>query len=73
MRVLRNEDLAPDGLLLVVDWDHLPVGGSFFAPCINTPQAIKQVRAIFAGRGWTPAFRVGIENHILGVRVWRKA
>lgn len=72
MSVLRDEDLAPDGLRYVVDWDRMQVGDSIFVPCINTTAAMRTARIAFSRRGWSPRFAIRPENHIWGVRIWRK-
>ena len=71
--VLTLDQVAPDGLLLVVDWDAMEVGSSVFLPCINTPLAIKQARGIFERRGWTMRVAIRAENNMWGVRIWRAA
>jgi hypothetical protein len=73
MGVLRDEDLAPDGVLLVVHWDAMKVGDSIFVPCINTTSAIKTARIVFNRRGWHIRLKIGAHNHIWGVRIWRSA
>jgi hypothetical protein len=71
MGVLTLDQIAPDGLLVVVDWSAMQVGSSVFVPCINTTEALKQVRGIFDRRGWTMRVRIYPEKGIWGVRFWR--
>jgi hypothetical protein len=73
MGVLREDDIGPDGVVIVVDWDMMKVGHSIFIPCINVKLCLKQVGAIFARRGWKLRTKVCIEHHILGLRIWRAA
>jgi len=73
MSILREDDLGPDGVRMVVHWSAMPVGGSIFIPCINVARAQKQVLAIFARRHWKVRFQVTEQNHILGLRIWRTA
>jgi hypothetical protein len=73
MGVLREDDVGPDGVVMVVDWDLMKVGNSIFIPCINVKLAIKQVTKIFDRRGWKLRAKVCIEHHILGLRIWRTA
>lgn len=73
MGVLREDDIGPDGVVMVVDWDMMKVGNSIFIPCINVKLGLKQVGAIFKRRGWQLRAKVSIENHILGLRIWRAA
>ena len=69
--VLRTYDLAPDGVRIVVDWDRMVVGASFFTPCINTQSAVKDLQRITGEKGWGIDAKVLIENSKLGVRIWR--
>jgi len=73
MVVRRIDDIAPDGLLLLADWDRMRVGSSVFVPCINTTAALKQVREIFDRRGWKARVAIRPENAVWGVRIWRIA
>ena len=73
MGVLREDDIGPDGVVIVVDWDLMKVGHSIFIPCINVKLAIKQVRKIFERKGWKLRSKVCIEHNILGLRIWRAA
>lgn len=73
MGVLTLDQIAPDDLLLVVDWGAMRVGSSVFLPCINTPMAIKQTRGIFERRGWAMRVAIRVEGNIWGVRIWRIA
>jgi hypothetical protein len=71
MGVLRLDDVGPDGVRLIVDWDTCRVGDSVFIPCVNVVKAHKQVAKIFARRQWTFRIHVCTEHNILGVRIWR--
>jgi hypothetical protein len=73
MEVLRLDDVGPDGVRFIVEWDQVRVGDSVFIPCLNVALADKQIRAIFARRQWELRVQVRTENHILGVRIWRTA
>lgn len=70
---LNLYSLNPDGVEIFVDWDQFDVGRSFFIPAINTVEAIKQVRMITNFWEWKVHAKVGIENDIWGVRIWRTA
>ena len=48
--VLRTYDLSPDGVQIIIDWGCMVVGSSIFVPCINTPEAIRQAKAITKGK-----------------------
>jgi ABC-type histidine transport system ATPase subunit len=69
--VLRTYDLCPDGVQVIVDWGSMSVGTSIFVPCINTPEATRQAKAITAKKDWRIETRVRIEGGKLGVRIWR--
>ena len=69
--VLRTDDLNPDGVRIVVNWDDMVAGASVFIPCINTDEAMKQAAAITLEKGYKTEGRIVVENNILGVRIWR--
>ena len=70
--VLKLHDINPDGLRIVVDRGAMVVGSSIFIPCVNTTEAIQQVKKIcVAGMGWDIEVRTVVETPYLGVRVWR--
>ena len=71
MTVLRNYDLSPDGVRIVVEWSDMQVGTSIFIPCIDTEKARKQVKSIFSGKKWQFLAKVRVETGYLGLRVWR--
>lgn len=73
MVVLTVDQVAPDGLRMVVDWDQLRVGSSLFIPCINTTKAKKDVLVIFERKGWRMRYAIRVENGFWGVRFWRLA
>jgi phosphoribosylamine-glycine ligase len=69
--VLKTDDLNPDGVRIVVNWDDMVAGASVFIPCINTDEAMKQAAAITLEKGYKTEGRVVVENSILGIRIWR--
>ena len=69
--VLREHDLNPDGVRIVVKWDDLSAGASVFVPCINTEEAMRQAAKITVSKGYKTEARVTIEDDILGIRIWR--
>jgi hypothetical protein len=71
MEVLKLDDLGPDGVRLLVDWDRMQPGQSVFAPCVNVAAGVSQTRKIFARRGWGLRLMVTTKNHVLGLRIWR--
>lgn len=73
MEVLKLDDVGPDGVRFVIDWDRFRVGDSVFIPCVNVKLAHKQVLNIFDRHGWSLRIHVSTEHNILGVRIWRTA
>ena len=69
--MLKLDDIAPDGVRIVVNWDNMSVGASIFIPCINARKAREQVNVIFKTKGWQYKAKTIIENNKLGVRIWR--
>ena len=68
---LRLDDLAPDGVKIVVDWDAMVANASVFIPCVNNVKAEKQLLDIAQRKNWGVEIRVRIENGMFGVRMWR--
>lgn len=73
MEVIRLNDLYPDKVRVVVDWDAWEVGMSAFLPCIHTKRLRSQLTEIGQRLGYKLEMRPGIENHYFGVRIWRTA
>lgn len=71
MGVLKIDDINPDGVHLIVDWDRMRTADSVFIPCVNVTKAQKQVQAVFDRRGWKMRVHVSVENNIMGIRIWR--
>tara|TARA_R100001443_G_scaffold85942_1_gene92607 strand:+ start:269 stop:502 length:234 start_codon:yes stop_codon:yes gene_type:complete len=69
--ILKSGDLNPDGVRIVVDWDNMVTSSSVFILCINTQEAVEQVKNIAKSKDWTLETHVRIENGKLGVRIWR--
>lgn len=68
---LRTDDLNPDGVKVIVQWDKMVVGASVFIPCIDTEKAKQQLEKIAELKSWQVAIRVRIENKMFGLRIWR--
>ena len=68
---VRITDLAPDGVLIVVDWDKFTVGSSVFVPAINLTELIAQFYEIADLNKWYIEHRFRIENKKQGIRFWR--
>jgi hypothetical protein len=67
---IRNTDLAPDGVRIVIDWERLVLGASIFIPAVNTPELVIQFKSAMP-KDWKIEYRNRIENGKWGVRFWR--
>ena len=68
---LKVDDLNPDGVKVIVQWDDMVVGASVFIPCIDTEKAKQQMIKIAELKSWKVEMRVRIENKMFGLRIWR--
>ncbi len=71
MPVRKDDDLGPDGVRIIVDWDAMGVGDSVLVPCINVNLARRQATKIFRDKGWKPRFQIQKNSQVLGLRIWR--
>jgi len=69
---IKINDIAPDGVRIVVRWDEFPVDSSVFIPCINTLELVRQVHELTSEWGWVMHYRPGIDKGRWGVRIWRR-
>ena len=69
--ILKSDDLSPDGVRIVVNWDSMVTSSSVFILCVDVQEAVRQVKNIAETKGWTLETQVRIENNKLGVRIWR--
>ena len=69
--ILKVHDLCPDGVRIVVNWEHMVTGSSVFIQCINTQAAVHNLVKIAEDKGWQVEIEVRTENKKLGVRMWR--
>ena len=67
----KVNELDPDGVRIIVPWQELHVGGSFFVPCINIETCEKQVQSVAERLGISLTCRQRIEAQRLGLRIWR--
>lgn len=67
----KTDDLHPDGVRIIIDWEKMPVGASAFVPCVNTEEAKKQIAKIAKNKGWDMQVHTRIEDERFGVRMWR--
>ena len=70
-KVMKLDDLNPDGLRITINWDNMDVGSSFFLPCINNDKGKKQLKSVAKMKNWEFKLQICIENQKLGLRVWR--
>tara|TARA_R110000772_G_scaffold214945_1_gene325421 strand:- start:561 stop:788 length:228 start_codon:yes stop_codon:yes gene_type:complete len=68
---LKVDDLNPDNVKVVVQWDDMVVGASVFIPCVDTEKAKQQLEKIAVTKSWQVAIRVRIEDEMFGLRIWR--
>ena len=68
---LRIDDLNPDGVKVIVQWDSMVVGASVFIPCVDTEKAKQQITKIAELKTWQVEMRVRIEDRMFGLRIWR--
>lgn len=69
--MLMVDDISPDGIKIVTNWDAMRVGASVFIPCLNTQVAKEQVVKLFKRKKWQVKTKIAIENGKLGIRIWR--
>ena len=69
--ILKSDDLNPDGVRIIVDWDNMVTSSSVFILCINTQAAIQQIKNIAKTKGWDIKTHVRVEDNKLGVRIRR--
>lgn len=69
--VLKTDDLCPDGVRIIVNWNNMTTGSSVFIQCINTQAALHSLGKIAEDKGWQVETQIRIENNKLGVRMWR--
>ena len=70
-KVLKIDDLNPDGVGISVNWDAMEVGYSVFVPCVNTEKAKEQAKNVAKMKYWQKETRVLEEDGKLGLRIWR--
>ena len=66
----KIDDVAPDGVRIVIKWKEMVVGASIFIPCINTDKVLTETTQISHTKGMTLEHKVRIEKGRLGVRFW---
>ena len=69
--ILKSDDLNPDGVRIVVNWDSMVTGSSVFILSINVLEALSQIRDGMNDKGCEYQMQIRVEDEKLGVRVWR--
>ena len=69
--ILKSDDLNPDGVRIVINWDNMVTSSSVFILCVDVQEAVRQIKNVAKTKGWTLETQVRIENNKLGVRIWR--
>ncbi len=59
------------GLSFRVNWKNFVIGSSFFIPCLDTEEALAQVKRTTKRLGYRIKTQVVVEKGIRGLRVWR--
>ena len=70
-KVLKVDDLNPDGLRITVDWEDMSVVASIFVPCVNTEKGKEQLNKLAKRKEWGFDTQTCIEDGKLGLRTWR--
>lgn len=71
-KTLRKDDeIAPDGVRIAVNWDELAIGWSVFVPCIATSRAKNQLNSIATARGIRLRHYICVEQGMYGIRIYR--
>tara|TARA_R100000541_G_scaffold680_4_gene4176 strand:- start:861 stop:1088 length:228 start_codon:yes stop_codon:yes gene_type:complete len=70
-KVLKIDDLNPDGLRITINWEVMDVKSSIFVPCINTEKAKDQLQKLAKRKKWEFEVQICVEDKKLGLRVWR--
>ena len=73
MPILKIDYIAPDGARIVVDWDNMGIGYSIFIPCLESEQALKQVKVVTYRKGFEIVSKQEVHDSKIGLRIWRIA
>lgn len=69
--IIGTDDIYPDDIRVVLDWDAFGTEASMFVPCLNIERCVKQFTAIAERKKVKVRHKIVVENNILGVRFWR--
>lgn len=71
LKELKQNQIAPDGVIITLELKHMVVGASFFIPCLDTDTTMREVSKVFKKKGWKATSKITIENDLFGLRIWR--
>jgi len=71
LKVMREGQVCPDGVVININWDNFLVGRSIFIPAVNLSMLNKQMQKASKFKGCTVKGFDRIENGKLGMRFWR--
>ena len=60
--ILKTDDLNPDGVRIIVNWDNMVTSSSVFILCINVTLAVEQVYNVAKRRNWQIKTQIRVEN-----------
>jgi len=72
-RVMGTNEIDPDGIIVTLPLTLLEPGMSVFVPCVNVTEAMKQITRATRANDIPIRQKIVVEDHILGVRIWRTA
>ena len=58
-------------VIYTINWDNFKVGRSFFIPCLNPTEALREILQHTQHLKLDVATKVVIEEGVRGIRVWR--
>jgi hypothetical protein len=68
---IKYDDLSPDHVRIVIDWENFVTGASVFVPAVNVTELILQFYELAHKKKIQVEHRVRVENGKWGVRFWR--
>ena len=49
--ILRSDDLNPDGVRIVINWDNMVTSSSVFILCVDVQEAVRQIKNVAKTKG----------------------
>ena len=71
MKVMKDTQICPDGVVIDINWSTFEVGMSVFVPAIDLSRLQKQMQTVSKTHGMELKGAERIENGKLGMRFWR--